>query len=95
MILLQALLILTPWLFFVLISLILDTSINEHAQAISMAWVVISPFWGVAIAFVFYWKGKTIEALETAKFAVETIKDNKHHAVSAFNFIKRKVKRGY
>ncbi len=94
MILLQVFLFLTPWLLFLLTSAITGTPLIEHVESMGIVWVIVSPLWGVWIAFLFYWKGKTIEVLETAKFAVNTVQENKHHAVSAFNFIKRKVKRG-
>lgn len=56
--------------------------------------LVFSPIWTIFVGWMFFWMGKSIEAIETAKTVVATVKDNKHHAVNAFNFIKKKVNRG-
>ena len=90
----QVLLLLAPWMLLVVTYFILDMSWKELIVWIGPIWIFVSPLWGIAIAWVFFWKGRTIEVLETAKFAFVTAKDNKHHAINAFNFIKRKVKRG-
>lgn len=55
------------------------------------ALLIFSPLWTIFIGWMFYWWGKSIEVIDTAKTVVSLANDNKHHAVNAFNFLKRKV----
>lgn len=55
--------------------------------------LVASPIWTIFVGWTFFWWGKSIEVLDTAKTVVSLANDNKHHAISALNFIKNRVKK--
>lgn len=79
--------ILLPWILVGIVSL---SPIN--ITALGIAWLIISPIWAAFVAFLFYWDGRAIAVIDTARDVLSTVNDNKHHAINAFNFVKSKVK---
>lgn len=65
----------------------------EHITSLGVAWLVVSPCWAMFIAFWFFWDGRAIAVIDTARDVISTVQDNKHHAVNAFNFVKSKVQK--
>ena len=88
MLIFKILFLLLPW-----IGTAIFYMLGGTPEYIAYSWIGVSPIWGAMIAFFFFWEGRAIEVVETAKFAVNTVNENKHHAINAFNFLKRKVAR--
>lgn len=76
-----------------IVPLMFDVTFTSFITQFGQWWLFLSVFWGALIAVISYVRGRTIEVLETAKFAVETINDNKHHINSAYSFLKGKVRK--
>lgn len=83
---LKGVLIFLPWLMLLCI-----LPFKDFIPSFGIGWLVISPFWAMLVAFLFYWEGKAIAVIDTARDVLSTVQDNKHHAVNAFNFVKSKV----
>ncbi len=88
MVFLKILLIFCPWIIFLILSFV----IKENQMSVALiGWMFISPIWAGCIGVLFYWEGKAIAVIDTAKNVLSTVQDNKHHAVNAFNFVKSKM----
>jgi hypothetical protein len=91
MLIAQILLILLPFLLPFLTAFESNMSLYDSLKFISPAWLLVSPIWATAISFISFWRGRTIEILERANWAVTTAKDMTPHAQTIFNFIRSKV----
>ncbi len=91
MLIAQILLILFPFVIPFVVILVSDMSLVEGVKFISPVWLFISPFWAITISVIAFWRGRTIEVIETAKLALVTAKDVSPHGLRAFHFIKKKV----
>lgn len=85
---LKSLTILLPWVLVGIVSLSPISITN-----LGIAWLIISPFWAAFVAVLFFWEGRSIAVIDTARDVISTVQDNKHHAINAFNFVKSKVKK--
>lgn len=96
MFIIYGIMLIAPILTAVIGSFIFDTPFSVFINEYGKFWVFVSPIWAAIIGVVAYFHGKTIEVVETAKFAVTTVQDNKHHVVNAAkgfsNFIKQRAK---